>query len=297
MVAVRRFVLVAGLLGLAVPIGFSRPAHAVADDLFFSEYIEGSSNNKALEIFNGTGAAVNLSTGGYNVQMFFNGSASAGLTINLTGTVAAGDVYVVAQSSAAAAILAEADQTNGAGWFNGDDAVALRKGSAVIDVIGQIGFDPGTEWGTTTADNTLRRKSTICAGDANGGDVFDPSIEWDPFAIDTFDGLGSHPDPCGGGDAAPDVTTTDPINGAVGVTVNANVTVTFSEPVTRLGDGVRPDLRDERCPCGRHQWGTDDLHARSDGRLRSRGVVHPHGPRPIRCRIRTRTTHPDTMTA
>ncbi len=127
-------------------------------ELFFSEYIEGSSNNKALEIFNGTGAAVDLAAGGYNVQMFFNGSTSAGLTINLTGTVADGDVYVVAQSSANATILAQADQTNGAGWFNGDDAVVLRKGTSVVDAIGQIGSDPGSQWGTdltSTADNTL----------------------------------------------------------------------------------------------------------------------------------------------
>ena len=59
------------------------PAHASAQsaDLFFSEYIEGSSNNKALEIFNGTGTSVDLLAGGYNVQMHFNGNPAAGLTI------------------------------------------------------------------------------------------------------------------------------------------------------------------------------------------------------------------------
>ncbi|NJD58052.1 MAG: ExeM/NucH family extracellular endonuclease [Anaerolineae bacterium] len=168
-------------------------------DLFFSEYIEGSSNNKALEIYNGTGSAINLAAGGYNVQMFFNGSATAGLTINLTGTVADGDVYVLAQSSANATILAQADQTNGAGWFNGDDAVILRKGTDIIDVIGQIGFDPGTEWGSglvSTADNTMRRIDTICAGDPIGSDAFSPSIEWTGFAQDTFDGLGTHTSSC-----------------------------------------------------------------------------------------------------
>src|SRR5262245_13246512 len=56
----------------------------VPAELFISEYIEGSSNNKALEIYNGTGAAIDLAAQGYNVQMYFNGSASAGLTINLT---------------------------------------------------------------------------------------------------------------------------------------------------------------------------------------------------------------------
>ncbi|MBD2451355.1 ExeM/NucH family extracellular endonuclease [Nostoc sp. FACHB-152] len=165
--------------------------------LFFSEYIEGSSNNKALEIYNGTGAAIDLTAGNYVVQFYFNSSTTAGLTIPLTGTVAAGDVYVLSQSSANATILAQADQTNGAGWFNGDDAIVLRQGGAtgtILDSIGQIGFDPGTEWGTgltSTADNTLRRKS-ITSGDTNPSDAFDPSVEWEGFATDTFDGLGSY---------------------------------------------------------------------------------------------------------
>ena len=103
------------------------------------------------------------------------------------------DVYVVAQASADPAILAVADQTNAAGWFNGNDAVVLRKGTTVLDVIGQVGVDPGTEWGTgltSTGDNTLRRKPTIVAGDTNGSDAFDPATEWDGFVADTFDGLG-----------------------------------------------------------------------------------------------------------
>ncbi|HTK23465.1 MAG TPA: lamin tail domain-containing protein [Gaiella sp.] len=180
--------LVCGLVGPSV-------ASAASSDLFFSEYVEGTSNNKALEIFNGTGAPVNLGTDGYNVQMFFNGSPTAGLTINLTGTVANGDVFVLAQASASAPILAVADQTSSASWFNGDDAVVLRKGTTVLDVIGQVGVDPGTEWGTgltSTADNTLRRKPAITDGDPNGSDAFDPATDWDGFATDTFGGLGSH---------------------------------------------------------------------------------------------------------
>lgn len=164
-----------------------------AGDLILSEYVEGSSNNKALEIFNGTGAAIDLGTGGYNIQMFFNGSSSAGLTINLTGTVADGDVFVLAQASAAPAVLAVADQTSAASWFNGDDAVVLRRSTTVIDSLGQVGFDPGTEWGTgviSTADNTLRRKD--CTPDTATGDTFDPAVLWDGFATNAFDGLGAH---------------------------------------------------------------------------------------------------------
>ena len=145
-------------------------------NLFFSEYIEGSSNNKALEIYNGTGAAIDLAAQGYVVQTYFNGNNTAGLNINLTGNVPNNDVFVLAQSNASATILAQADQTTSAGWFNGDDAVVLRQGGAsgsVVDAIGQIGVDPGTEWGsglTSTADNTLRRKSSV-TGDTNPNDA------------------------------------------------------------------------------------------------------------------------------
>jgi predicted extracellular nuclease len=206
-------------------------------DLFFSEYIEGSSNNKALELYNGTGAPIDLAAGGYSVQMFFNGSTTAGLTISLAGTVANGDVFVLAQSSANATILAQADLTNSAGWFNGDDAVVLRRGTTVIDAIGQVGFDPGTEWGTglvSTADNTLRRLPAVCAGDANPSDAFDPSATWEGFATDTFDGLGAHTVTCGApppADSAPAVSAVTPANGASDIPLDANLTVTFSEPV------------------------------------------------------------------
>lgn len=187
------FVIAAMLFGLAA---YVQPVQAAPPtELFFSEYIKGSSNNKALEIYNGTGAVVNLASGGYNLQMYNNGSSSASVSFNLTGVVTDGDVYVVAHASANPTILAQADQTNGAGWYNGNDAVVLRKGTTIVDVIGQIGFNPGTEWGSglvSTADNTLRRKDTICAGDPVGSDAFDPSLEWDGFANNTFDGLGAH---------------------------------------------------------------------------------------------------------
>ena len=171
-------------------------------DIFISEYIEGSSNNKALEFFNGTGSAINLATGGYVVEYYFNGAATTGNTINLTGTIPAGGTYVLANSNSVAAILAVANQTDGGSWYNGDDAIVLRKtGNVIVDSLGQVGFDPGTEWGTgdqSTADNTLRRKATICQGDTNIGDVFDPVLEWDGFPQDTFGGLGSHSVNCGG---------------------------------------------------------------------------------------------------
>jgi predicted extracellular nuclease len=198
-VAVTAAMLVASGLSLRAPVASLAAAPA---DLFFSEYVEGSSFNKALEIYNGTGAAVDLGAGGYSVQIFFNGSTTAGTTINLTGTLADGDVYVVADDTASASILAAADQLSTSNFFNGDDVVILWKGGAgatVVDAFGQVGVDPGTEWGsglTSGADNTLRRLATVCAGDTDETDVFDPAGEWDGFATDTFDGLGSHTVAC-----------------------------------------------------------------------------------------------------
>jgi predicted extracellular nuclease len=222
-------------------IAVAAPARAAASSLFFSEYIEGSSNNKALEIYNGTGADVSLS--GYSVAQYFNGSATAGLTIPLSGTLAPGDVYVIAHSSADPAILAQADLTNGSGFFNGDDAIALVGPSGTVDVIGQIGVDPGTEWGTgltSTADNTLRRLPTVCSGRADGTTAFDPAAEWEGLATNTFDGLGAHTATCGGepSDTAPSVVATAPANGATGVDAGAQITVTFSEEVTVASGGI-----------------------------------------------------------
>ncbi len=167
----------------------------ISNELFFSEYIEGSSNNKALEIFNNTGASIDLSALDYKVQLYRNGSQTVSSTINLTGTIADGDVFVLSNPSADPLILAVTDQTSGSVNFNGDDAIALVKGNALVDVIGQIGVDPGSEWGTgdiSTANNTIRRKSSIGIGDPDGSDVFDPSIEWKGYAIDEFSGLGTH---------------------------------------------------------------------------------------------------------
>jgi predicted extracellular nuclease len=201
---------------------------AFSQDLFISEYIEGSSNNKAVEIYNGTGAAINLTE--YKLRVYFNGSTQHSLEIPLAAMLAAGDVFVYAHSSADPLILAQADQKSSSGLFNGDDAVALVKGTTIVDVIGQIGVDPGTEWGsalTSTADNTLRRKASVREGDANGSDTFDPAAQWDGFAPDTFNGLGQHAVATG----AQTFSIADPTVQSVEGTGAAGTPVTFT--VTR----------------------------------------------------------------
>src|SRR5690606_34508762 len=125
----------------------------------------------------------------------------------------------------------------------------------ILDVIGQIGVDPGTEWGigpTSTADNTLRRKAGVCAGDANGTNVFDPAEEWDGFAIDTFIGLGFHkgcpgtptPTPSGSPTPTPTPTATpapDPFNWVINE-IHADPHVTLGDA---NGDGMINSAEDE----------------------------------------------------
>ena len=159
-----------------------------AADLFISEYIEGSSNNKALEIYNGTGQEVDLT--GYKLALYSNGSSTYGNNIDLSGVIAQGDVYVVSNSGAAAEILAVDDISSTVTYFNGDDAIALLKNDIVIDTFGIIGTDPGSSWtvGTgATAEYTLVRKSYVFGPTTS----WDPT-EWDVFPQDTFSYLGSH---------------------------------------------------------------------------------------------------------
>lgn len=229
-------------LGLLLLVLVPSLLAAQPSDLLITEYVEGSSNNKAIEIYNGTGSSIDLATDNYVLQFYFNGSTSAGLSISLTGTVADGAVYVVAHGSANSTILAQADQTNSSGWFNGDDAVVLRKGGTsgtVVDAIGQVGNDPGSEWGsglTSTADNTLRRKEGSCTGDTDPSNTFDPSADFDGYATDNVSDLGTHTAACGsGGEAAPTVASTSPADNAPAVPADANIVITFSEDVDVAG--------------------------------------------------------------
>lgn len=154
-------------------------------DLIISEYVEGSSNNKAIEIYNGTGKDVDLSA--YSLMKQTNGEGEYGETekgkeeFKLKGTLAAGDVYVVANSQAAKEILDLADETGTITYFNGNDAVALFKNGTKIDEVGE--FDNTADWGK---DMTLRR---ICGKGPAATFSWD---EWEKLEKDDFSGLGEH---------------------------------------------------------------------------------------------------------
>ncbi len=244
-------------------------AAAAPTELFFSEYLEGSSNNKAVEVYNGTGAAVDLAAGSYAVDVYSNGNPSPGTKIALDGTVASQDVFVLADNDAAAPVLEVADQTSTASFFNGNDAVVLRKGATVLDVVGQIGFDPGNEWGsglTSTQNNTLRRQESVMQGDSDGSDAFDPATEWDGFATDTFAGLGSYGDGGvvpGACQAAPAVTLISVVQGETNTTPCTGQTVSIEGVVVGDFEGPSPALRGFYVQEEEADW--DDNAATSEG--------------------------------
>ena len=168
---------------------------AAATGLFFSEYVEGSSNNKYIEIFNGTGATVDLSN--YQLRLYANGSATATTTNTLSGLLANG-ATVVYRNSAATIYAGPSTVISAVNW-NGDDAIALFNVSTGLneDIFGSIGFDPGTSWaqgGNTTVDRTLRRLSTVAQGVTTNPATSFPQLgtEWTQFLIDNVSGLGSH---------------------------------------------------------------------------------------------------------
>lgn len=192
-------------------------APAVHAEPFISEYVEGSSNNKALEIYNPADVALDLT--GYSIKVFSNGAITAGKTVPLSGTLAAKSTLVLTDTGSAAALAAKSNMTFGTSNFNGDDAIALYKGADLIDVFGQIGVDPGTSWGSNnnfTHDRTLVRKSSVVQGDVNGSDAFDPSVEWDFYAKDEFANLGSHSGSGTGGGGGVVVPPVGPVIGNCG---------------------------------------------------------------------------------
>jgi predicted extracellular nuclease len=156
-----------------------------ATELFFSEYIEGSSNNKALEIINNTASPIDMSI--YSLKRQVNGSGAWNTSLSLTGTLYESSVYVIVNSSIALTCYdkttANISTTADALLFNGNDPVGLFKNDVLIDIIGT--FDGGTA--DFAINQTLRRKSTIISPNT----TFDKNLEWDTFITDTCNGLGS----------------------------------------------------------------------------------------------------------
>lgn len=176
-------ILAAALLGIGM--ASAQEQEVTYSDLIISEYVEGSGQNKALELYNGTGADVDLSA--YSLMKQTNGAGEYTNEVALTGTLAAGATYVIVNSGTSdnpvdAELAALADLTeNKITAFNGDDAVALFKNGEKIDEVGVFNCGKDNKWGE---DVTLRR----IYGEGPTA-TYDPS-EWTEADKDDFSDVG-----------------------------------------------------------------------------------------------------------
>jgi hypothetical protein len=199
---------------------------AQCNELFISEYVEGSRNNKAIEIYNPTDKPVELSQ--YRLTRWQNGSAAwtAQMSDALSGTLQPKDVVVVVldrrdttkigqDTPVVLSLRLKADlflskdyNTSFSMSFNGDDAMSLDKLNTTtskyvpVDIFGKIGERPSPAWsdkapytGTGTwytLDKTLIRKDSVMTGVAKNPLEFNPTLEWELNPRDMFDSLGYH---------------------------------------------------------------------------------------------------------
>jgi hypothetical protein len=179
-------------------------------NLFFSEYAEGSSNNKYLEIYNASTDTVNLDF--YAFPNVSNAPTVVGEyefwnAFPAGAVIAPSDVFIIAHPSSDSIILAQADMTYSY-LSNGDDGYALAYGTetdyVLIDFIGDFNGDPGSGWevagiATATQNHTLVRKCLVEQGNSDwtlsAGTNVDDS-EWIVLEIDDWTDLGSHTTPC-----------------------------------------------------------------------------------------------------
>lgn len=199
-------------------------------DLFFSEYVEGSANNKTLEIYNPTSNPVDLSL--YVIKRYSNGSPVPTEQLALSGILQPKDVVVVTNgqtdslwvSNGGYWSLPISDELYNIGdlhcsgiyptpmYFNGDDALTLETlTGGVIDIFGKIGEQPENGWNdippsyvagaqfwtSWTEDQTLIRKPAVKKGVSANPALFMVNMEWDSIPEDTFDSLGFHRCDCG----------------------------------------------------------------------------------------------------
>jgi hypothetical protein len=182
------YILLAGL-------AFSLSVSAQCTEPFFSEYGEGSSSNKYMEIYNPSNASLDLSA--YSIFVIVNGGTATN-SFDLYGTLGSNEVFVFCADQADGAILALADTALGypsIAHFTGDDCVMLLKGTDTIDQLGKRRVRENWVVGTGTAQNhTLVRKMSVEGPDTAWSST--AVMGWDVYASNTWSYIGSHNSIC-----------------------------------------------------------------------------------------------------
>ncbi len=165
-------------------------------NVVMTEYVEGSSNNKAIEISNLGTTDVLLGAEGYKLSLYSNGATTANAEQALTGKLVPGSSIVIYNNNATDEFKKPEPQGLGSSSvinFNGDDVVILSNSSGIVDTFGQLGVRK--QWqndaGFNSKDTTLRRLDSVVQGDNNAEDDFTSQMaQWTHFEKNTSNGLG-----------------------------------------------------------------------------------------------------------
>ena len=149
-----------------------------------------------VEIYNPSTAPISLS--GIEVRLFAHGATSPTTTQALSGTIAPGDVYVIANTGVVSPVVqAQADLQSSVCFFNGDDALLLLDGTDTLDIIGVIGQQPAGGWqlpgGGSTTNATIVRKATVQGGQKRWSNA---AAEWQFLGTDVYTNVGTHTSTC-----------------------------------------------------------------------------------------------------
>ncbi len=192
------------------------------NDIIISEYVEGTGNNKAIELYNPTNYTIDLGQGNYSFGRARDGDPTP-MLMSITGAIEPRSTRVFAldkrdpngignEIPISNELEAVADTfvnpilviSNSPFYFNGDDAFVLIKSGTIVDIVGKIGEDPGLGWSAPgdpnaipwTFNHTIIRKPYILQGVTSNPSQFDPTIQWDTLMVDDFSHLGWHTTIC-----------------------------------------------------------------------------------------------------